>query len=290
MVSAWFSVIRPAHWVKNFFVLAPLLFARHLFDSGLLLPALAAFSLFCLLSSSVYLFNDVLDAPQDRLHPIKARRPIAAGLIQPSHALLVAILLALLSLLLAFLLATSFGCVCLGYLILQTAYSSWLKRIAYLDVAIIATGFVLRVVAGAVVISVEISVWLVICTFSLACLLAFGKRRHEVETAAAAQVSTRASLSRYRQKTLRVAEALTAVATIVSYILYTLAPGTVAKFGGYYLVLSSPFAVLGILRYLRLVVARRDRIPTEALVTDLLSLLNLAAWVGTVVVILYLGS
>ncbi len=287
MVLDWVRILRPAHWVKNLFVLAPLLFARQLFDWRLWLAAAASAGLFCLMSSGVYAFNDVLDAERDRAHPLKSRRPVAAGRIRPVKALVGAGALAVLALAGAFLVSPWFGLVCAGYLCLNVFYSVALKRVAFLDVALIAVGFVLRVVGGALAIEVEFSVWLVVCTFFLACLLGFGKRRHELESLGGGTRGTRPSLGGYTGRSLRAAEWAVAVVTLVAYLAYTLAPGTVAKFGGYQLVFTAPFPVFGIVRYLQLIESRRDVAPTEALVTDFPSLINLAAWVAVVVIALY---
>jgi 4-hydroxybenzoate polyprenyltransferase len=287
MLRDWVTICRPAHWVKNLFVLAPLLFARQLFDVREWLLALAAAGLFCLMSSAVYAFNDVADASRDRTHPLKRNRPVAAGRIRPGQALVAAGLLAAVALTGAFWLRVWFGWIGLGYLALNGLYSVALKRIAFLDVLSIAAGFILRVVGGAVAIEVGISTWLVVCTFFLACLLGFGKRRHELEAMGDSTLQTRPALGGYTRESLRWAEWITAGVTVCSYLAYTLAPGTVAKFGGMQLVFTLPFPVFGILRYLRLVGARTRPAPTEALITDPPSVLNLAAWVAAVVVCLY---
>ena len=291
MFKAWFTLVRPVHWVKNLFVLAPLLFAQQLFVSDLLASALIAMLLFCLLSSSVYIYNDVQDADQDRAHPLKAMRPIAAGLIRPTLALSVSVIIAAFSLAAAFALNPRFGLIGVAYLIINFLYSCWLKRVAFLDAGIIATGFVLRVVGGALAIGVVVSVWLVVCTFCLACLLAFGKRRHELETISGqltgGHTQSRPALAGYSRASLRLVEWILAGVTVLSYFLYTVAPGTVMKFHTYNLVFTLPFPILGILRYLQLVQAKRGRAPTESLVTDIPTLINLACWVAVVIVVLY---
>jgi 4-hydroxybenzoate polyprenyltransferase len=286
--GAWIKLIRPTNWVKNFFVLAPLLFAQQLFVIEMIVNAAIAFIIFCFLSSSVYVFNDVLDAKQDRLHPLKSKRPVAAGVIQKKHALAGSLLLAIGSACSGFYFNLWFGIIGLSYLVLNFFYSIGLKKRAFLDVIIIGLGFVLRVVAGAVAIGVEFSSWLVVCTFCLACLLGLGKRRHELESLNNDLDSkTRTALAGYTKASLRIAEWICAVVTLACYIFYTLAPGTVAKFGTTDLVYTFPFCVFGILRYLRLVKVIKNRVPTDALVTDLQSLLNLLGWAVTVTVVLY---
>lgn len=287
MIKDWIKILRPVHWVKNLFVLAPLLFAKQAFDSSTCLVSLAGAGLFCLLSSGVYAFNDVVDAERDRAHPLKSMRPVASGRISKSGALAVAGVLVAVAIAGAFFLDIEFGLACSAYLVLNVFYSLLLKRLAFFDVMTIAAGFVLRVVGGALVIKVVFSSWLVVCTFFLACLLGFGKRRHELHGQQDGQNLTRPSLSGYSIKSLKWAEGVASFITIVAYITYTFAPGTVAKFGGYQLLLTIPFPLFGILRYLKLVESRRDLAPTEALVTDAASVLNLAAWVGTVILGLY---
>jgi len=287
MTVVWLKLLRPTHWVKNLFVMAPLLFARGLFTSNLFFTALLACALFCVLSSSVYIINDVMDAEQDRKHPLKSHRPVACGLVDPGRAVAVGTILALGSLGLAFVLDAGFGLIGAAYLAINLLYSRWLKRLAFVDVAVIALGFVLRVISGALAIGVSFSSWLVVCTFCLAYLLAIGKRRHELEICGEAGAVGRRSLSGYTRASLRWTEWILAGVTIASYVAYTLAPGTRAKFGTLNLLYTLPFPVFGIVRYLRLVVTRREKVPTEALVTDVPSLLNLVGWVVAVVLIIY---
>ncbi|HSA21991.1 MAG TPA: UbiA prenyltransferase family protein [Myxococcota bacterium] len=273
--------------MKNLFVLAPLLFARHLFDWDLWLRALAAAALFSAMSSAVYAFNDALDVERDRSHPLKRGRPIAAGRISVRTAFVAAGGLALAAVLAGLSLGAGFVLVGLGYLGLNAIYSLWLKRVAFLDVACIATGFLLRVVGGALAIEAAISAWVVVCTFGLASLLGLGKRRHELVSLGDSSVDTRPALLGYSRRSLRVAEWVLVVVTVAAYAAYTLAPGTLAKFGHARLLLTVPFPLAGMLRYLQLVETRRDASPTEALVTDLPTWLNLAAWVVAVVIALY---
>jgi decaprenyl-phosphate phosphoribosyltransferase len=287
VISAWIQLVRPRHWVKNLFVLAPLLFAQHLFDGRLVLLSLAAFGAFVLVSSGVYAFNDVQDAARDRAHPLKKHRPIASGCISPATALVAAAGFSAAGLGIAFALGTWVGLCAGSYLVLNVLYSRFLKKIALLDVLTIAAGFVLRVVSGALAIGVVFSVWLIVCTFFLACLLGFGKRRHELRGMGAASEHTRPALKGYTERGLRWMEGAVATVTLVAYCLYTLAPGTLAKFGTHNLVWTLPFAALGMFRFLKLVGSTGQRSPTDALVTDWFSWLNMTAWVGVVVWVLY---
>jgi 4-hydroxybenzoate polyprenyltransferase len=176
---------------------------------------------------------------------------------------------------------------CAGYLVLNLLYSQVLKRAAFWDVASIAAGFLLRVVGGALAIRVVISPFLLLCTFWLAALLGLGKRHHELRMMREASAQTRTSLAGYNARTLLAAEWVAAVATVLSYLFYTVSPQTVSKFHSVQLVWTLPFPVLGILRYLHLVRSRSDRTPTDALVTDAPSLLNGLMWTAMVVWILY---
>jgi len=251
------------------------------------LVSLAGAAIFCLLSSGVYAFNDVVDAERDRVHPLKSKRPVASARVSKTGALVVAGLLDTLAVGGAYFLDIEFGVVCSTYLVLNIFYTLLLKRLAFVDVMTIAAGFVLRVVGGAVVIDVVFSSWLVVCTFFLACLLGFGKRRHELHGQQDNVNITRPSLGGYSIPSLKWAEWFASAITIIAYVSYTFAPGTVSKFGGYQLLLTIPFPMFGIIRYLKLVESRRDLAPTEALVTDIASVSNLALWVGTVIWSLY---
>jgi 4-hydroxybenzoate polyprenyltransferase len=282
---------RPRQWVKNLFVVAPLIFSKHLLDLGLALRSLGAFAIFCALSGAVYAFNDVGDAELDRHHPVKKERPIAAGQLSERAGLLLAAMLALFGLAASAFYSPSMVAVVGAYLVTNLAYSLYLKRIAFLDVILISFGFLLRVMAGAIAIAVPVSGWLFACTALLSALLAFGKRAHELwQLAEARKVrrSTRIALGGYRHGQLRLALALLAVATSVAYALYTQDERTVHAFGTRELIFTLPFCVLGILRFLQLAVWRpRRESPTDAILRDLPFLAIMFAWGVTVLAIIY---
>ncbi len=269
-------MLRPEQWTKNGVVLAAFFFAR--WDAGqaahasgwrpALHVALAAL-LFCVISSGTYVLNDLRDRAADALHPRKRLRPIAAGEIPPRAAAASAALLLALGLAGAWLLAPSFGCVATAYVLLQLAYSFGLKRIALLDVFMIAAGFVLRAIAGAAVIAVRISPWLLLCTFLLALFLALCKRRHEKRLLGEANLRHRDALAGYDALLLDQMIAIVSAATVVSYAMYTLSDETAARFGTSWLGLTIPFVIFGIFRYLDLVY-RRDGggRPEKTLLTD----------------------
>ena len=283
--------LRPRQWVKNLFVAAALVFAKKLTDPALALRAGLAVLAFCLLSGAVYAFNDVRDLEADRRHPIKRHRPIASGALDQRLAVWLAAGLAAAALVGCALINWKLAAAAGGYAVIHFCYSLGLKRIAFLDVLLIAGGFLLRVWAGALAIDVPVSPWLLACTGLLACLLGFGKRAHELiqaEGADRAAHDTRASLAGYRVRTLRIALALLAGATVVAYGLYTQDHHTVGFFRTRALIVTVPFAALGILRFLQLALWRpREESPTDAVLRDWPFLLNLAAWGAVVVVIIY---
>lgn len=282
--------LRPRQWVKNLFVLAPLVFSQRLLDPAAAADALAAAVAFCLLSGAVYAFNDVRDADADRLHPLKRTRPVAAGELSERAALAAAGVCAALGLAIAAWVSAPLAAVAALYGAINLLYSLHLKRLAFLDVILIASGFLLRVVGGAYAIDVVVSPWLLACTALLASLLGFGKRAHELAQveAAGAEADTREALAGYRAPLLRWILGVLAVVTTACYALYTVDARTVEFFGTSSLLYTTPFCAAGILRFLQLAAWRpKGESPTEAILRDLLFLANMVAWGITVVVIIY---
>lgn len=287
---ALLKLLRPHQWVKNLFVAAPLVFARHLADWEFVVRAGLATLAFCALSGAVYAFNDVRDAEADRAHPTKRNRPIAAGKVSERAGLVTAIVLATGALAGCALLHWKVAAFAGAYLLQNILYSIKLKEVAFLDVGLITSGFLLRVLAGAAAIGVPASGWLLLCTALLAMLLGFGKRAHELAWAerSGQATTTRAALAGYRLGILRTALLVLAVATCGAYAAYTLDPHTRLFFQTDYLVISSPFVALGIARYLTLALWRpKDESPTEAMLRDPLFLIVLAATVGTILYLIY---
>ena len=280
--------LRPEQWTKNFIVFAALIFARRLLDPAAVALALAAFLTFCGLSGAVYLFNDVSDRESDRRHPLKSRRPIASGVLSAESALGWAAALTGAGLGLAFWLQPGFGWTAFAYVVLQAAYSRWLKHIVILDVMAIAAGFVLRAVGGGLVISVPVSDWLLVCTILLALFLAFSKRRHELTLLAAGAAGHRRILEEYDPYLLDQMIAVVAASTLVAYIIYCLSSETAERFGTRWLVLTVPFPIYGIFRYLY-IVHRKDGggNPSAMLLKDRPLLACVALWGLTVVAIIY---
>jgi 4-hydroxybenzoate polyprenyltransferase len=270
-VATWLRLLRIKQWTKNAVVFAAFVFAlgdrnQDLSAWELWKVCLAALA-FSLVSSAVYILNDLRDAPQDRLHPVKKNRPIASGAVATAPALGAATVLLAAGLGGAGRLGTDLLAVIGGYLALQGFYTLWLKRIALVDVIVIATGFVLRALAGAVVIHVVISPWLLVCALVLALFLGLCKRRHEKVNLAGQ--GTRAALDAYDERLLDQLIAVTAAAALVCYSIYTLWPETVDKFGTPWLAATIPFVVFGLFRYMDIVYRQEkgDR-PEQILLTD----------------------
>jgi len=273
MIPATLEAMRPYQWVKNLLVMAPLIFAGKLGDTEAVLSALAAFLVFCFLSSAVYLLNDVVDLEADRAHPRKRYRPVASGRLAPATAILGAALLAGGSLTVAYSLGPSnrmapFVVWPACYFILNLAYSFFLKGLLIIDCLSIALGFIFRVHAGSVVIAVKSSSWILLCTFFFALFLAFCKRRDEVTRVDDGSAATRASLRHYSQTYLDQIIPPLAAMSILCYALYTLAPGTVEEHGPN-MILTLPIVVFGVFRYLFLVHHRgQGEDPSRVLFRD----------------------
>ncbi len=287
--SAFLRALRPKQWIKNCVIFAALIFSRHLTDPHYYWRSLAAFVLFCLVSSAVYLLNDIIDLENDRVHPTKRLRPLAAGEITVTAAMGAGLLLAVAALGGSILLSKPFALLVLTYLASNILYSLWLKRVVIVDVMIISSGFVIRALAGALVIGVVISPYLILCTVLLSLFLGFTKRRQELAQLEGNAVAHREILREYSVAFLDQMIAIVTAATLVAYFLYTLAPETRARVGPY-LPLTIPFVLYGIFRYLYLVHQKNlgDN-PTGALYADRPLMINVILWVVASVVILYLG-
>ena len=281
--------MRPQQWTKNLFVFAGVVFARKVPEPGPLLASLAAFGLFCLLSSAVYLVNDIADAEQDRQHPTKRNRPIASGRLPIPVAAVAAAVMTVVGLALSLALAVPFGLVAAIYLGLNLLYSFLLKHVVILDVLCVAIFFVLRAIAGAAAIDVVISHWLLICTILLALFIALSKRRHELVLLESNASSHRASLTEYSPYLLDQMIAVVTASTLMAYILYTVDKRTVEVFGSERLLYTIPCVIFGIFRYLYLIHQRGEGgNPDRIIVSDRPFLINLLVWMGIVALVIYL--
>jgi decaprenyl-phosphate phosphoribosyltransferase len=282
------KTVRPHQWVKNVFVLAPVFFAKDLFDGRLFFRAAGAFCVFCVLAGAVYTINDISDADADRLHPVKRGRPIASGRVSVQTARILAAVLIVLGLGGAAYGPLPFFLVALAYFVQNVAYSFKLKQYAYIDVVLIAAGFVLRVIGGGYGTRIHVSVYLIVCTALLALFLGFGKRRHELAAAAHRAKKQRKALSGYSSVGLDAALGVTGLATIATYVAYTLDPETKAFFGSDKLWLTTVFVVLAELRFLHLVRSRpHAESPTQEMLRDGPFVAAVLVWAGVVVWIVY---
>ncbi len=273
--------LRPHQWVKNLLVFGGLVFSRSMSDPIAVLHSFHAFLLFCFAASSIYLLNDVNDIAEDRRHPTKRLRPVAAGLISRATAIAAMLFLAIGSIISAFTINRTFGGVLAVYVLMNVAYSLKLKQVVILDVMLISLGFVLRAIGGAVAIGVPASSWMVLCTMTLALLVGFGKRRNELAILRGDASQHRSNLDEYSLPFLDVMMTISAGAAVVTYALYTTASASqTSHVGSPMLVLTTPFVIYGIFRYLYLVHQRTEGgDPSRLFVSDRPLLLNGVLWI-----------
>jgi 4-hydroxybenzoate polyprenyltransferase len=280
--------MRVQQWIKNLFLFAALIFAGHLFKIHDLLLTVTGFIIFSITSSAIYLFNDVIDCEKDKLHPEKSKRPIPSGNLKSDVAISIFIILSIVSLIIGYNITPYFGLILLIYLTVNILYSYWIKRLVILDVMAISFGFVLRVVAGAVIINVPTSEWLIICTILLSLFLGFSKRRSEIVSLEENANSHRSVLTQYNPQFLDQMIGIVTASTVMSYALYTISEETVNKFGTKNLIYTVPFVLYGIFRYLYLVHKRHEGgNPTMAIITDIPLIVNLFLWVAVSSIIIY---
>lgn len=288
MIAALLEGMRPRQWTKNVFVFAGIVFGQRLYDRGAIIWSLGAFCVFCLLSSAVYLLNDVADAEKDREHPTKRTRPVASGRLPKPVAVAVAIILAAGGLAISPAISRGFALFAFAYLALNLFYSFSLKHIVILDVLMVAIFFVLRAAAGAAAINVAISPWLLICTLLLALFIALSKRRHEITLLESNAAAHRISLTEYSAYLLDQMIAVVTASTLMAYVLYTVDERTVAVFGSTRLLYTVPFVIFGIFRYLYLIHQRgQGGNPDRIIVADRPFLVNILLWMGTVALVIY---
>jgi 4-hydroxybenzoate polyprenyltransferase len=288
VAASLFRALRPAQWTKNLIVFAALIFGQRLLDPTSVLQAMVAFLAFCALSGVVYLLNDIVDRDADRRHPLKRRRPIAAGHLSVPVAAASGAVLLVSALSAAVWLGVAFLVHVLGYVALQVAYSLGLKRQVILDVLSIALGFVIRASAGGAAIGVPVSQWLLVCTILLALFLALAKRRHEITLLGEDATRHRAILEEYTPYLVDQMIAVVTASTLMGYAFYTVSSDTVERFGTPWLGLTLPFPLYGIFRYLYLVHRRsQGGSPTELLLADKPLLVCVALWGATTIALIY---
>lgn len=272
--------------LKNGFLFLPLVFSQNLGHVDFFMRAMIAFWSFSFMSSAIYIINDIHDRAEDQFHPEKKNRPLASGQVKPATAAVLSFLLLCFSLFLGGILPPLFYAPLLGYLLLQILYTFWVKRMVILDSLFIAMGFLLRVIAGAVCIQVPISSWLLLCTFFLALFLAFCKRRHEISLEEAH--THRPVLEEYSEKFLDQLITTTGATAILCYALYAISHETVQKFHTPLLILTLPFVVYGVYRYMYLTLLKnKGGNPSKVFFADLPFALNFGAWGIAAFVIVY---
>jgi decaprenyl-phosphate phosphoribosyltransferase len=284
--------MRPHQWVKNLFVAAPLVFARLVGDSRAAWRTAAAVGIFCLLSSAVYLVNDLVDLDKDRAHPVKRRRPLASGALSPGAGRALAGILGVLALTGAAVLGPGLALLgtAVAYLVLNLAYSLALKKVAFVDVACISTGFLLRVLGGAFAIPVSASRWLLLCTLLLSALLGFGKRAHELRVAGDGNTgrAQRDVLQRYDLGILRRLLTILGVLTTLTYLAYTQSLHARALFHGPQLAWTVPFVAFGVFRFIWIGSRKSDaESPTDSMLRDWPFVANLVLYAASVLALLY---
>ena len=281
--------MRPEQWIKNFFVFTALLFSKNLLNPSKDIEAIIGFVIFCMVTGCAYMVNDLVDLEKDKLHPVKSRRPLASGKLKKETAAKIIVLVCLASLFFAFYMNILFGFIVLAYFLLNIGYSIYLKNIVIIDVVSIAAGFVLRVLGGAVIISVVASQWLILCTILLSLFLGFSKRRHELILLEDSATSHRRVLEHYSPYFLDQMIAVVTASTLICYALYTMSRDTVEKLGTSKLIYTIPFVLYGIFRYLYLVHQKEEGgSPTEIMFTDKPMIINICLWVISSVVFIYL--
>lgn len=289
--SGVIKLIRPNQWIKNLFVMVPVFFGGSLFDAGDIYASFITFLAYCFTASSIYCYNDVIDAEADRRHPVKCHRPVASGVISVRMArILMAtmVISAAATLLLLDDNIIGVGCVLLTYYIINLAYCSVLKKYAILDVCIVSFGFVLRLLAGGIATDIVLSRWIVLMTFLLTLFLSFAKRRDDVMRMIDTGVAPRKNTDRYNLTFINQAITITASVTLVCYIMYTVSPEVVAHVHTDKLYLTSVFVLLGLLRYIQIaVVDNKSGDPTKVMLRDIFMQLVILMWALSFLVMIY---
>ncbi|KPJ70853.1 MAG: hypothetical protein AMK72_07095 [Planctomycetes bacterium SM23_25] len=280
---------RPSHWLKNVFVFAALVFAKRVSDPSAWAAALKAFAAFCLASSAVYAFNDVLDRKEDAAHPVKRRRPVASGDIGVAAALAWSAVLALAAVGLSVLVRQPFSGLLAAYLVLMVAYTVVLKRVAILDVLVIASGFVIRALAGGEAVGVDVSHWLLLCTLTLSLFLGFAKRESERVALGEAAANTRPLRWQvYTQRSLEHMMTVSAALTVVTYMLYTVSPRTVEKVvGNHWMFITVLPVVYAVFRFHSRAITGEVTGPVDMVRRDAAFVVALVVWGAMAAVVLF---
>lgn len=284
----YIHLIRPHHYLKNLFIFVPLFFGLKITDRELLVQSVYAFIFFSAAASSIYVFNDIFDRDKDRQHSKNKNRPIASGKVTIPEAIVIFLILASVAILGAYAFNKQLLIVISLYLVINFAYSTWLKKIAIIDVLLISLGFVLRLFAGSVVTGIVLSMWLVLMTFLITLFMGFAKRRDDVLIFNKTGKSMREALDGYNLEFLNISMSMVATASLVAYIMYTVSSEVTSRLGTDKLYLTSVFVVVGILRYFQLVfVHEKGHSPTQILINDRLIQLSIVFWIITFAFLIY---
>jgi 4-hydroxybenzoate polyprenyltransferase len=292
-IQSLIRLMRVEQWVKNFFILLPLFFSQRLMFSSRLLDCLVAFLGFSFIASSIYCLNDIHDFELDRLHLKKKNRPLASGLVNKKTAILLLIGCFFTGILIEYFFggqnAKQVIYAFLLYYVLNILYTLWLKNIAIIDVVIISTGFVIRILIGGLSSGTSLTNWIIIMTFLLSLFLAFAKRRDDFKIYDESGVITRKNVVHYNFQFLNAALVITGTITIVSYIIYTISPEVISRVKNEYVYMTSIFVIMGILRYLQFVlVEEKSGNPTQILLKDIFIQLCIVGWIGSFIVMFYI--
>ena len=286
---AYFKLLRPKDWAKNFFLFIPLFFAGEFLDLHKIISISYGFISFCCIASSIYILNDYKDVEDDRKHPVKCKRPIASGAVSPTTALIICAILVVLGFTIAWFIKEKFVLVLAIYFIINLGYSLGLKSIPILDIILLSAGFVLRIKAGSIVGDVVLSEWIVIMVFLLALFMAIGKRRDDVLLKLTTGTDMRKSVKGYNLEFLNTLLALVSAVMIVAYFMYTMSPAVQTRLGTWRLYYTCLFVMAGIMRYLQIIYVQADAgSPTKILYKDRFIQITMLLWIASYIVIIYL--
>lgn len=289
MLPPIIKLLRPEQWCKNVFVLLPLFFDKKFTDGRLLMLTLICFVVFSLAASAIYCLNDILDREADAQHPVKCKRPIASGAVSVGTATVVMAVCAIAAIGLSWIfLPASVTWLMLCYMALNLAYSTWLKHLSLVDMLVVATFYVMRVLAGALAGGIVASQWIIVMTFLLALFLVLGKRRDDVLLQSQSGTVVRRGAARYNLQFVNMALTLVATVTIVAYMMYTMSEEVATRLGNHYVYCTAVFVLAGILRYLQItVVENRSGSPTRVLLRDRFIQVCLLGWAIAFLLIIY---
>lgn len=285
-MKKFFELIRIKHWIKNLFIFAPIVFSKNLFNYNLFLKSLFTFFLLSLLTSGLYVFNDLFDLENDKHHPIKKERPLSKGFFSKKFAILTIILFLIIPICLSFIISKELFFILILYISINFMYTIYLKKIVLIDVFVIAMNFILRIFSGSITTNISISSWLLLCTLFLSLFLGFSKRRFEIVTLKEEADKHREVLSFYSIELLDKIITVIATSTILSYALYTVSLETKERFGES-LFYTIPFVIYGILRYLYLIYKKGEGEPTKLVLEDTPLLITIILWIVTSIILIY---